>query len=44
LVGQLSIGIEAHYLMVRNPAQFDESSNYIMGWLRDYLAKFFAIN
>jgi photosystem I P700 chlorophyll a apoprotein A2 len=20
-----------------NPAQFDESSNYIMGWLRDYL-------
>jgi hypothetical protein len=23
--------------MVRNPGQFDESSNYIMGWLRDYL-------
>jgi photosystem I P700 chlorophyll a apoprotein A2 len=24
-------------LWLGNPAQFDESSNYIMGWLRDYL-------
>jgi hypothetical protein len=31
------LALETYYIMVRNPGQFDESSNYIMGWLRDYL-------
>jgi photosystem I P700 chlorophyll a apoprotein A2 len=26
------LALETYYIMVRNPGQFDESSNYIMGW------------
>jgi photosystem I P700 chlorophyll a apoprotein A2 len=36
-MGYILLALEAYYFMARKPAQFNESSNYIMGWLRDYL-------
>jgi hypothetical protein len=36
-LGNILLALETHGNLVGNPGQFDESSNYIMGWLRDYL-------
>jgi hypothetical protein len=36
-LGNILLALETHGNLGGNPGQFDESSNYIMGWLRDYL-------
>jgi photosystem I P700 chlorophyll a apoprotein A2 len=36
-LGNILLALETHGNLVVTPGQFDESSNYIMGWLRDYL-------